>query len=471
MRKMNRTWSFALAGAGLAGVALASVAAALAEDMPNPAIIFSYGSTLTANDNIALDPTSAGTSTWLDNKLGLTYSSETATSQLSFGASGVFRLSDMAGQGRDSAFDDGTLNLNYARQGANSQLSFGAKYNKVDVAFFDPLLLIPDPENPVDSGDLSTAAAGSRETRQASLKFATGLDGPFGMNFAASRNERRFQDTVDPDLYDTTRTNLSVGATFRPGARTGVSFTLSQSDYSADDIDQTDRTTRRAVLGLNYALNDATTLNASLGQTWIAEDQGIGPGRVHTEQSGLNGSLALLHDLTNGSVGLSLAHDISTDGKTRTDLQLTRALDLPNGTLSLAIGPSFQSGGKNGLAGDLSYGRDLPQGALRAQVSRRFATNDQAENIDTTRLNLGWSHDLTPSSGLDLSLDYLNIDSDAVGQDRERARLQVAYTLDLVNDWQLSGGYAHIYSDKEITGTAQSNSVFVTIGRSVSFAP
>lgn len=471
MRKINRTWSFALAGAGLAGVALTSVAGALAEDLPNPAITLSYGSTLTANDNIGLDPTSAGTSTWLDNKLGLSYSSETATSSLTFGASGVFRLSDMAGQGRDSAFDNGTLNLNYARQGANSQLSFGAKYNKVDVAFFDPLLLIPDPENPVDSGDLTTAAQGSRETRQASLKFATGLDGPFGMTFAASRNERLFQDTVDPDLYDTARTNLSVGATLRPSARIGYSFTLSQSDYTADDVDQTDRTTRRAVLGLNYALNDATTLNASLGQTWIEEDQGVGLARLHTEQSGLNGSIALSHELPNGTVGVTLNHDISTDGKTRTDLQLTRALDLPNGNLSVAIGPSFQSGGKNGLAGTLSYGRELPQGSLRAAASRRFDTNDQSDSIDTTRLNLGWSHDLTPSSGLDLSLDYMNIDSDAVGQDRERARLQVAYTLDLVNDWQLSGGYAHTYSDKETTGTAQSNSVFVTIGRSVSFAP
>lgn len=471
MRKMNRTWSFALAGAGLAGVALTSVAGALAEDLPNPSLTLSYSSTLTANDNLALDPTSAGTSTWLDNKLGLTYASETATSSLSFGASGVFRLSDMAGQGRDSAFDNGTLNLNYARQGANSQLSFGAKYNKVDVAFFDPLLLIPDPENPVDSGDLTSAAAGSRETRQVSLKFATGLDGPFGMNFAASRNERLFHDTLDPDLYDTRRSSLSVGATLRPSARTGLSFTVSQNDYSAEDVEQTDRTTRRAVLGLNYALDNATSLNASLGQTWIEEDQGIGIARVHTEESGLNGSIALSHDLPNGTVGLSLAHDIATDGKTRTDLQLTRALDLPSGSLSFAIGPSFQSGGKNGLAGDLSYGRDLPQGALRARVSRRFATTDQNENIDTTRLNLGWSHDLTPTSGLDLSLDYLNIDSDAVGQDRERARLQVSYTLDLVNDWQLSGGYAHIYSDKESTGTAQSNSVFVTIGRSVSFAP
>ena len=65
----------------------------------------------------------------------------------------------------------------------------------------------------------------------------------------------------------------------------------------------------------------------------------------------------------------------------------------------------------------------------------------------------------------------MNIDSDAVGADRERARLQLAYTMDLVNDWQLSGGYAHTYSDKENTGTAKSNSIFVSIGRSVSFAP
>ena len=470
MHEEHRTWSLTLAGAGLAGVALTSVAA-LAQDLPNPALTFSYSSTLNANDNLGLDPTSAGTSTWLDNKLGLSYSSETATSQLSLGASGVFRLSDLAGQGQDAAFDNGTLNLGYARQGANSQLSFDAKYNKVDVAFFDPLLLIPDPENPVDPGDLTTSAQGSRETRQASVKFATGLEGPFGMNFALSRNERRFQDTTDPDFYDTTRTSLSVGATLRPTARTGLSFTLSQTDYSAEDVAQTQRNTRRAVLGLTQALDDATSLSFSLGQTWIEKDQDIGLATIHTEESGLNGGIALSRELSNGTIGLSLNHDISSDGKTRTDLQLTRAMELPNGSLSLAIGPSFHDGGKSGLAGSLNYGRDLPQGSLRAAASRGFSTNDQDDSIDTTRLNLGWSHDLTPTSGLDLSLDYLNIDSEAVGGDRERARLQVAYTLDLADDWQLSGGYAHTYSDKETTGTAQSNSVFVTLGRSVSFAP
>jgi hypothetical protein len=469
MRARNRTVTTALAGAGLVGATVLSVASA--QDMPNPALTFSYTSSLTTNDNLGLDPTSAGNSTWLDNRLGLSYSTETATSSLTFGASGVIRLSKLAGQDSDAGFDDGTLNLAYSRQGANSLFSLGANYNRTDVAFFDPLRLIPDPDNPVDPGDLTASAEGSRESRQASVKFATGLEGPFGMNFAASHSERLFHDTTDPDLYDTTRSSLSVGATLRPVARTALTFNISQTDYSAEDIELTDRITRRAVIGLSHALTDATMLTASIGQTWIEKDQTIGLGRVQTEQSGLNGSLALSHDLANGTVGVSLNHDISTDGNARTDLLLTRNMDLPNGNLALSIGPSFQSGGKNGLAGTLSYGHNLPQGSLRANVSRRFASNDQDDAIDTTRLSLGWNHELSANSGLDLSLDYMNIDSDAVGADRERARLQLAYTMDLVNDWQLSGGYAHTYSDKEGTGTAKSNSIFVSIGRSVSFAP
>jgi len=471
MLEQTRAVPVVLAGAGLLGVAALSGAVATAQDVPNPVLSFSLGSTFKADDNLALNPKSAGTSTWIDNRFGLTYATETATSSLSFGASVVWRLSDLAGQGQDSSLDDKTLRFSYALQGANSALSVTANYNRADVAFFDVTRLIPDPTNPIDSADLTAAASGTRENRSAAVKFQTGIEGPWGMNLSASHNERNYSGTTDPDFYDTTRDNVSVGFTIRPRATTGLTLTLSQSDYSAADAEQTERSTQRATFGLKQDLDRRTALTLSLGKTWLTTDKVVGGTPEHTAESGFNGSLGLSRDLANGSVGLQLSHDVSYVGNPRTDLMFQREMDLPRGHLSVSAGPSFQSGGQSGFAGTLAYSHALPRGALNAQISRRYAVNDADNAVETTRERLSWNQELTPVSGLDLSFDYLTVNSDAVGEDRDRARLEMAYRVELTKDWRLTGGYSHTYYKRELGDSARSNSVFLTLGRTISFAP
>lgn len=473
-RSFGRRAAVTLTGAGVLGAAALAAGGTLAQDAPNPALTLSFGSTLNANDNLGLDPKATGTSKWIDNKLGLSWLSETAVSSLKFDASGVLRVSDLPDRPRKTEFDDQTLGLGYTLNGANSRVTAKAGYNRADVAFFDPLFLVDNPDTPFDEADLNTANRGDRITRNASLKFETGLEGPFGMSLAASHYGRSYTDSTNPDFYDTTRDTVSLGATLRPSPRLGLNFGLSQSHYTASDSEDTDRTTRRATVGATYALDAATTLSFSVGKIWIeTEENGFLVPRVRSDEDGLNGSLGLTRDLENGSVGLSVVHDIATDGDTWTEVLFSRTMDiLPEGNLSVSIGPGFQENGDTAVVGTLAYGQKLGLGSLNASASRQISTSDTDDSTrETTRLGLGWAQGLTPVSGFNVSVDYLDVESDRAGADRSRARLSLAYTHELAQDWQIQGGYTHTYSDREDEGTAQSNALFLTLQKNLTFAP
>ena len=466
-----------LASAALAGLGaplVLGLGAAGAQDGPNPSLVLSFGSRLSVDDNRGLDPVSAGTTSSFDTRLGLVYLSETTTSSLRLAAGTVLRFSE----GPDSTangFDDPRLALNYTRSGADSLLSFNVSQVESQVAFFDPLTLIGDgegeaPPPPVDPGDLVTGGTGSRTDRSLALRFETGLGRPLGLSVQASRRERDFSGTTDPDQFDTTTDNLTLGARFRISDRTEANLTLSRNDFSAEDLELTERQTDRISLGIDHALRPDLSLRFSLGQSRVRVEETIGMVRGSRTTTGLNGSLALTRDLVNGMIGLVLGRDISIDGA-RTDLTLNRSLDLPSGTLALSFGASQGEGDDATWIGTLNYTQDLPRGQISATLDRRVGLSDADAATATTRARLGWSQDLTVRGGLDLSVDYLDVDSDTAGDDRSRARLSMAYTWDLTEDWQLAGGYTRTQSRTESSGSAASNMLFLSLDRDFTFAP
>ncbi|MFN7224021.1 MAG: hypothetical protein ACK4MS_08380 [Paracoccaceae bacterium] len=455
---------------GVTSVMAWGIRAAWAQEGPNPSVTLTFGSILTVDDNKNLDPVSGGTTTTLDNRVGLVYRTETVGSLLEMNASGVLRFSDAPGESRNTSFDDRRVGLRYSREGANSTLGLTLSRTENDVAYFDPFVLVEDPDAPITTGDLTTSRTGSRADSVVGLRFAAGEGGPLALSFALNRRDRSYSNVTDPSFFDTTSTALSLGLTLRPVERTGISLTMSQTDYSAEDVARTDRQTRRVRFGVTHAMSPDMTVSFSLGKTWIDEEELVGGLPVATSRSGLNSSVGLSRDLANGSIGVTLGRDLSGSGN-RTDLSFSRTLDLPRGSLAATLGTSHQSGGGSTVIGSLSYAEELPRGALRASLSRRGGTTEDGNDTTTTRANLGWSHALSPQGGIDLSIDYLDVKSDVVGDDRNRARLRLAYTWDLTPDWQLAGGYTRSESRKEASGTATSNAVFLSLQRAVTFAP
>lgn len=458
----------------LAGTVLASVWPAMAQETPpNPLLTFSFSSSLNVSDNYDLSVDSPGTATFLDNRLGLSYRSETVSQFLSFGVSGVARLADLPESGdtggRQADFDDQTANFEYRRFGADSELSFTGRYNRADMAFFDPLDLIE--EDVIDGDDLVITPTGYRETLNLGVGLQTGLSGPLSFSLSADTRRRDFVNSNDDDLYDsvTDTVSASAGALVTPSTRLSLSGTVSH--YTDEDEEETDRLNSSLSLGLTHELARALTINGSLGYQVIDTEENDGFGdRVTTTDDGLIGSLGLSQGLTNGTVGLTLEHSISASGG-RSDLLISRSLDLPSGSLSAAVGLSSGETGRSSVVGDLAYTHILPSGRITLGLSQDVRTDDNDEDLEVTRARLGVLHDLSALSSLGLNIDYLSTNAVSDGTDRDRGRFRASYNHSLTEDWEVSTGYEYTLSRREGQDDATENLLFLTIGRDFQFRP
>lgn len=175
-----------------------------------------------------------------------------------------------------------------------------------------------------------------------------------------------------------------------------------------------------------------------------------------------------MQELANGTIGANLDHSFTVNGD-RTTLRFSRAFELPAGSFAASAGVTKGDTGDAALIGDLRYMQDMPQGRLSALLSRSVATDSDDRETTTTRATVGWNQDLSALAGLDLSLSYADISPEG-GDDRQRSSFRAAMTYDLNQDWELSGGYEYRHLNKT-TGSASSNTVFLTVGRQFQMRP
>lgn len=433
-----------------------------AQDAPNPLLTFNFSSSLNVSDNYDLDPDPAGTTTFLDNRLGISYASETATQSLYLGASGVYRLADLPETGSDAGFDDPRLDLDYAREGADARLFARANYNRADIAFFDPLRLIDEDEEILDE-DLRRSSDGYREILNASLGFQTGLSSPLGFGLTASTIRRDYTD-ADPSFEDSTTDRLTGNITLQPSEITAYTISASHSRYTADDEEGTDRITRSLSLGVQHEMARGLTLSGSLGYQRI-EDEETNFGTTEDIDSVI-ATFGAVQEMPNGTLGFFASQSASVSG-IRRSVSVERALSLPGGELSASIGVSKGEDDKATLIGNLAYAHDLANGRLVMNLSRTAGTNSREEDQETTRASITWTHALTPVSGLTLGAEYADVTGDT---DNTRGRLRASYSHDLTADWALEGGYQYSAAERS-SGHADSNRVYLTISRDFQFRP
>lgn len=450
-----------------AGPAFAPAAAQELE--PNPLLTLRFSSALNVSDNYNLSAEKPGTSTFLDNTLGLNYQSETVSQLLNFDLSGVARLADLPRTGSEADFDNERLSFGYRRLGADSEFGVNARYNHADLAFFDPLL---DDIEDLDEQDLAPSRDGTREFWQAGVDLAVGTASPVGFTLSALTQRRNFSGLdAGSSYYDTETHSLSgsLNLAVSPVSRVFLSGEL--RDYSADNLSDLDRLSRSASLGLAQEWARGLTFNGALGYQKIESKQTDEFGnRITTINDGATGSLGLVQELPDGQIGLSLTHSVTTSGG-RTAVMLDRGLDLPEGQLALSIGLSRGEVGRNSVIGSIAYDHDLPRGSISLGLARSIRTNDDNGESEVTRASLGWDHDLTAVSGIGLSAQYVSIRALDAGSDRDRGRVEASYRHQLTEDWGLTGGYRYAFSEGENVADANESSVFLRIGRDFRMRP
>ena len=433
------------------------------QDAENGMVLtFGLSSSLRSNDNLNLDNPSFGTTTLWDNTLSFDLVNTTDVDRLQVDLSGIARLADAPGQSKDFLFDDMSLGLRYDRAGVNSRFGVTLDYNEVDLDFADPLRLLEDELNQDDL----VIDDGQRETRSVTLSYETGVNDPLGFGLDLSYRDRTFSGTNDPDLFDRETLTAEAFVRFRFSPVAEGRVTVFQSDYDAEDVEQTDRTTRSVSFGLDYALDPATTLQASLGYSDIEETTNL-PTRI--DESGAIGSLGLVRELGNGTAGVRLDSDLTVTGR-RNTLLFSRSYVLPTGTLAVSVGPTESDVGSTEVVGSMAYTQELPTGTITSAFERSFRTSDESEELRVTRASLGYDMDINSVSGLVFEANYAEIRDAGTGgvNNVDTTSLRATYRYALTPDWDLSAGYEYRFRDSENDGNSDSNEVFLILSREFS---
>jgi hypothetical protein len=457
----------------LAGLCLAAALPAPAQqgDGPppgGPLLTFGIGITASATDNYNLDPNTEEDTTLLDTRLSVGYRHDRRLDSFRFDAAGLLRADTPPGV--DNTFDDRSLSLGYDRRGTDATLSFGADYSLTSVNDRDPFDRDFE-DDPLEEPDL-IFDRGDEERLGARFRIETGLNAPVGAVFTGRYEDRSYTDTTDPDLFDSERLSLSATTRVTLDPVTEARLVLGLTDYSADDTENTDRTTSRVSLGFSRALSRIDTLDLSLGVSRTETDETIGGTRVSETETGGIGSLALNRELPRGRIGTSLAVDQSENGQTTTWL-VTRQLPLPRGSLGFSAGVTLDVADEFQPVGSLDFSREFARGILTAELSQDVRTSDRSNELRTTRASLGYTHQINTLSSLSLSANYVELDRAGGPQfnDSSRTNLSATYNHQITRDWQLSSGYQYRIRDEETVGTATSNRLFLTLGRSFTLRP
>ena len=443
------------------GVCLLSVPA-IGQDEPGDQVLsFGFSQKFEATDNIRLDTTSAGTTSYSDTGLTFNFSNQTGPQSIEFGLRGVIRLIDDPVSGTDSGFRDPGANLSYVREGANSRLSVLLDYARPDLAFLDPL-----EQEVIDDQDLFRGG-GTREDYLAQILLETGLQAPLGFLFDVNTRQRSYSDTTDPLLFSNQTDTAAVTARLRLSPVTNGRLNLSQQFYSAQDAIGTDRRTSRLTFALDHALTPASVLTADFGFSRIVETFNTLPG-VEDVTSDPVGGLTYVRDLPNGSFRTELNTTASQVGR-QTTFDFGRTIELPRGAFSFSLGASTGDTFDVQPIGDLSYTAELPNGTFSAVLSRTVTISDTLSQAEaTTRADLAYQMDINALSSLDFTFYYADIEAVRAGfgdPGRTRASFGATYSRDVTEDWEFQAGYRHQYFDSSTTDRARSDSLFVTLQR------
>ena len=422
---------------------------------------------LTVDDNFQLQQTSAGTSTIWDNTLTFGLSNVTGVQDLSINGSGVLRYGDIPGRSL-SGFEDPNLRLRYRLDGVNSQLTLTGRYRHVDREFLDPFQIEQEETN----AGAFYSGGGTMTIRNAGVSYVTGLNDPLTFTLSLSHDEKDYDAAAlaaNARLFDTQNDDVNATVALKVSPITSLRFNAGYAHYTAEDTPQTGRTTIDYSIGVVQDINPVLVLDARLGVTEVETDTLTGT----TQRDGLTGAVTLTQTLANGTAYFAADSSVNQNGSRET-FRFGRSLQLPLGTFSGSIGATHAPSGNTYAVATLAYSRQLSSSNVSVSLNRGVNTNNSSEDVLDTRLTVAYGYDINNNSRLDFSVNWGRSESAGIGAAPtiDRTTLRAAYTHDLTQDWALTGGVLLRHrSDSSLPGDAQSNSVFVTLGRTFSFRP
>ncbi|MEI4473720.1 hypothetical protein [Frigidibacter sp. MR17.24] len=377
-----------------------------------PRLSFGLTQSLRSVENLDLDPESRGRTTLAETDMVLRWREYQGLNSFRLDFGTTLRGSDGPATTSDGLRDP-FVAFGWERSNGSARIGLDLRYAKVDqssLSYRSVDVTDPDPE--------AYDVTGTRTQRSAGLSLGFGLDGPLA---------------------------------------TSLGYTASQTDYSGDTTRDGSRTDT-ASLGFNARLAPALTGSLGFGYQVYESDT---PGEDTTRTPTVN--LGLTRDRPAGALTANLGYEDRDEGQL-VNLTFGGLEERAHGSVSWQLGASDFDGETN-LIGALGWSRDLPTGTVSLEATRAVRTSDQNESRLVTAFSFDYRHALTQVDSLGLGLGYT--ESESVGSDDSSANgsLRMSWNRELTQDWTLSTGYE--YRRREETGVedADSNSLFLTIGR------
>ena len=359
-------------------------------------------------------------------------------------------------------FTNSSASLGYDRDTQNANIGLNLRYRESDEnsEFFDD-------EFDLD-GNVINQDSGTRKSYGVGLDGAFGLQDPIGASYRLDYTSLEYNDTDDPDLTDQSNLDIEGALNFRLDPRIVARLTAKYIDFDTDG-NGVDRETTG--LGAGVVLDINPRLVADIGLSYDNIDRS---GDETGTDDGITATVDLTQQMTNGTVGLSFASDVtSNDDGRRTFLRLDRVMDLTrSSSVNLSLGATYSDGAGVDPIVNLEYIQQRPSSSFNIGLSQRVNTDsDNEEEINTT-LRAGYAHSINNTSSL--GLDVALFDRNELGDnpdDGQRYDIGITYRHELTRDWSLIGSYTYRFETSDEGSDRDSNTVFVGIQRSFEWNP
>lgn len=406
----NRILARKRAGVQIAATGAALICGALALPLwaqDGGLITYGIDSRLEAHDNVDLrsDPESSIQSS---TRLSFGIGKETAASFIDLKTSALLR----ANLGGDNSDKEGLINpnlrLTFGRNSLNSGITGSLFARETELS--GDIEAIDDFEN---------ATSGSRRDHGGSLSVFWGQDSRILWRLGTDARYSTYSDTPS---YSNRRTlTYSGGASLAISDTTSLDIGLQRTDYSLD--------------GQDSRISNGVTVDARIARPF--------------------GTL---------SIGLSLAE---TPEGNRQGLVVGHSLDMADGTFDARLGISRNTKGDYGWIGGLDYARDLPNGSLSLSLDHELSSSDETDReTEVTRLQASLSQDISERYSLSADIGVAEQSypgSNASSIRRLRGGLSLNY--DLGQDWRASAGIGHVQRRTD-SSTTDDSSIYLGIRRS-----
>lgn len=416
-----------------------------------------------SGSNLGLTIPDEGDTSLSTTSLDFRLQSRNSTDLLDLRAAGKYRFGDIPiTSNAQEGFGDPLFFLGFDRDTGNATLGVEAGFRQNEISLISPFDTFSDTEGnpnlPGDFDDLS--GSGKRNAYVFAVDLETGRYDPVGFVLNAGLDAIEYVDTTSTSLFDNKVTRYGAGLRLHPSAATTGTIDLTFRRYQEDNPLDTDRETRRFILGVESEFAQDALLTARLGYSEIVTEETIG---TDTE-AGPIAELSWEQGMANGSANASLVSTRDQNGQ-RVTIRAGRAIELPRGELSASIGATKKESTDPELVGSLDFRQELPRSSITFNLNRDVLTDRQDEERLTTRLGLRYNHEINSFSSISLDYGFSLADANLVSNQSDRTAFSLSYNHALTRDWALRVGVQHQKRDEETVGTAESNSVFVSIGR------